>query len=270
MFKRYFLVCICFVMVFAFTSPSLVAAETTTSTGGYVIYEVKPGDSLWKIAKLYGKSITQLKDINGLKTTDLIPGQALIIPGSKYICLPGESLWEIAQRHNISVSRLAKANGLKSDSRLKPKQRLTIPSVERYTVDSLGYIVPKSKESDQWLVKKYKPLVSHMGVFESHPDYSANLSPLAAEASSWACRVQNIRPVLVITNLTEKGFDHNLAGKVLGNKELRQKLINNIYWMAKKYQFKGVNIDFEGLKVQERNMFNQFIMELSQKILRRG
>ncbi|MDA3130038.1 hypothetical protein ACFPTR_13720 [Aliibacillus thermotolerans] len=41
-------------------------------------------------------------------------------------------------------------------------------------------MVPKNKESDQSLLRNYRPLVSQIGVFEYHPDWNGNLSSLQA------------------------------------------------------------------------------------------
>ena len=50
----------------------------------YFVYTVKKGDSLWAIAKKYlgtGWAYTEIKELNGLKTNAIYPGQKLNIPG---------------------------------------------------------------------------------------------------------------------------------------------------------------------------------------------
>lgn len=46
---------------------------------GPVYYEVKPGDSLWKIAKAYNTTIEAIKAANGLTSDVIQPGQRLIV-----------------------------------------------------------------------------------------------------------------------------------------------------------------------------------------------
>jgi LysM repeat protein len=51
--------------------------------GADITYKVRPGDNLYAIAKKYKVKVSQLKGINGLKTTRLRVGQELIIKRDK-------------------------------------------------------------------------------------------------------------------------------------------------------------------------------------------
>lgn len=45
-------------------------------------YEVQNGDSLWKIARRHGTTIDDIRDVNGLRSSTIRPGQVLSLPGS--------------------------------------------------------------------------------------------------------------------------------------------------------------------------------------------
>lgn len=45
-------------------------------------YTVRPGDSLWSIARKYGVTVTELKQANGLRSSTIQPGQTLVIPNA--------------------------------------------------------------------------------------------------------------------------------------------------------------------------------------------
>jgi LysM repeat protein len=131
------------------------APATATRT-----YAIKKGDSLWKIAKLEGLSVSELARANNLTKTSILKiGQKLTIPprksetptvatasvapistdtagmtvpsadvsGANYTVKSGDSLWKIARHQNVTVAAIKQANNLTSDS-LKIGQRLRIPT----------------------------------------------------------------------------------------------------------------------------------------------
>ncbi len=104
----------------------------TAQSGGYVEYTVRPGDSLWLIARQYGTTPEAIKSLNGL-TSDLIDvGQVLRIPtaqsggAAEYTVRPGDTLWVIARRFGTTVEAIKNLNGLTSDL-LSIGQVLRIP-----------------------------------------------------------------------------------------------------------------------------------------------
>ena len=54
--------------------------EALPSFPSITLYFVKPGDSLWKIAKRFYVTVDSIKEINELKEDVIYPGQELIIP----------------------------------------------------------------------------------------------------------------------------------------------------------------------------------------------
>ena len=108
-----------------------------------VVYIVKKGDYLGRIAKEYGVKLFELREWNKLKNTDLSVGDKLIIYVKKnpeiskqeektvineYIVQPGDTLWGIAQKHEgISVWEIKSLNKLESDT-LKPGTKIILPT----------------------------------------------------------------------------------------------------------------------------------------------
>lgn len=113
-----------------------IPSTSTGVTNG--TYQVKAGDSLYKIATAYGTSVEKLKASNNLTKDIIYPGQQLIIPGqqttptqptptqpntgqpgetnSSYKVQAGDSLWKISQKFGLSVNQLKSLNNLTSDT----------------------------------------------------------------------------------------------------------------------------------------------------------
>lgn len=81
------------------------------------VHTVQKGDTLWKIAKMYGVDFEELKAANPqLTNPDLImPGMKILIPGAAderpfHVVKAGDTMWKIARMHGISVDQLIAEN----------------------------------------------------------------------------------------------------------------------------------------------------------------
>ncbi len=59
------------------------AAVAASEAGATDVYEVKPGDTLGRIAKAHGTGVTEIKSLNGLKTDRINVGQKLKLPAAR-------------------------------------------------------------------------------------------------------------------------------------------------------------------------------------------
>ncbi|WP_088041070.1 glycosyl hydrolase family 18 protein [Bacillus sp. EAC] len=235
-------------------------------TEALIVYEVKPGDSLNNISKQYKLNVKNFATINGLDKNDkLVIGQSMIIPGSTYIVRDGETLWDIAFRHSLNINTLKSKNNMKSDVVL-PGQKLVIPTSPKTKIWTGSYLIPKDKKSNQWMIDHYKKSLRSVFIFEYHPNSKGEIIKVKDNESHELAWKKNILPYATLTNMSAKGFDPELVHQLLSNKSLRAKLINNIYSLLDKNDYKGVSIDFESLNPEDRDNLNLFIKQLSGKL----
>ncbi|MBW7930676.1 MAG: LysM peptidoglycan-binding domain-containing protein, partial [Gammaproteobacteria bacterium] len=124
----------------------LAAIPASQRFGGQLrdqAYKVQRGDTLSRIARRHGTTVSQLARLNGLKPDARIRvGQSLALPGGAapatagrsvaaaagtYKVVRGDTLGSIAGRHGLSVRQLATANGLQPDNHIRIGQSLRIP-----------------------------------------------------------------------------------------------------------------------------------------------
>ena len=96
--------------------PDYIPPETTPT----IIYTVKSGDSLYKIANRYNTSVSVLQSLNNLTSNNLSIGQQLKIPASStsssntYAVKSGDNLYSIARKFNTTVDAIKRKNNLKT------------------------------------------------------------------------------------------------------------------------------------------------------------
>jgi membrane-bound lytic murein transglycosylase D len=119
-----------------------------------VYYRARKGDTLVKVARRYGITVTELRELNNFKSSSLRPGQELVLRGTpsamamassvmsvdeaptksrtgksngkSHTVRSGETLWSIAQRYEVDPTVLAALNGIRHDS-IRAGQKLKIP-----------------------------------------------------------------------------------------------------------------------------------------------
>ena len=116
-----------------------------TTTGGW--YRVRQGDTLEKIARRNGTTISRLCQLNGISQNKVLhPGDRLKVSGSAakqqasagstakaasdsaptYTVRSGDTLYSIARRNGTTVKRLCQLNGISEKSKLRVGQKLKL------------------------------------------------------------------------------------------------------------------------------------------------
>lgn len=106
------------------------------------VYEVKKGDTLATVAKLFNVSKNTIMWANDLKSQKINPGDTLVIlpmTGIKHIVKDGDTLASVAKKYKADENDIAKFNGVSSDTDLALGETLLIPDGE------ITFAAPKPK-----------------------------------------------------------------------------------------------------------------------------
>ncbi|PLR82422.1 sporulation protein [Bacillus canaveralius] len=231
------------------------------------IHTVQAGESLFAISRRYDISLDQLRIVNGLNETNIVPGQSLLIPLYTYTVQPGDTFMTIARKSFVPLDQLRNANPEIDPDALQPGMRIRIPDISYYYASTLSYYVLRNPELDRALINDFAPYASYLCLFEYHfannGDIANDLNDLAAIETTWSRRVT---PLATITNLSPGGFNPELAHQVLNNPSSRTNLVNNIFNLVSRKGYGGVNIDFERIRAEDRDLFTGFLRQLRDRL----
>jgi membrane-bound lytic murein transglycosylase D len=118
----------------------LPPAGRATTPASARSHTVKPGDTLWGVARRYGVTVPSLAAENGMTSqSQLVAGTRLKIPGAggagaptaessrmTYKVRRGDTLSQIAERFNVSVQQLKAWNQIRQSSSLKAGQKIVV------------------------------------------------------------------------------------------------------------------------------------------------
>ncbi|WP_010275028.1 M14 family metallopeptidase [Paenibacillus senegalensis] len=128
-------------------------------------YVVQRGDTLYRIGRRYGISVSALLAANPQlgDGSYLVPGQVITIPDrpvNRYVIQPGDTFYYIARRFNVSIQDLLAANPNVVPQSLQIGQTIVIPAGNRMTiVDPLGPYGFAEMQEDLALLRERYPFL---------------------------------------------------------------------------------------------------------------
>lgn len=239
-----------------------------------IIYTVRSGDSLFKIAQRYGVNLNELYAANGLTGNEPLPiGTSLVIPTANRSTRVqrGDSLYSIATKNGITVPQILQYNSnLKPPYTIYPGDYIVLPpEAPLRTISVNGYCYPNISDETLQLTLPYLTYISIFS-YDIRPDGS--LKGLTNDDRIIrAAREQNVAPLMTVTNLNaDQSFDSDLSFRFLRNDVAQQNFIDGIPDYLKQKGYMGLNLDFEYVYAENREDYNVFMQNLGDRLRAEG
>ena len=181
-----------------------------------------------------------------------------------HIIEQGDTLYSLGKKYNVDYKQIALDNGLLLNDTLVIGQALVIINNTNKqklgTIEVNGYTFASINNN---LLESILPYLTYISIFSYHILPNGALKTINDQEIINKAIKQNVTPLMVITNISEKGkFDSELSHLILNNFSLQDTLINNILTSLKIKNYKGVNVDFEYVLPEDKIPYNNFLIKL--------
>ena len=183
-----------------------------------------------------------------------------------YIVKSGDNIDSIASRFGVPADRVIYVNQLEYPYRLVVGQALLITIetiISGRNIISNGFAYPFISP---WVLGQTLPFLDELSVF-SYGFTTEGELVLPALPTEWMINdalSEGTKPVLTLTPFGPDGqFNNYLIHRVLSDTTARNRLIRNLYETVLNQGYQGVNIDFEFILAEDRDLFTEFVRDVT-------
>lgn len=235
------------------------------------IHVVQEGETLSSIAEQYGVTPERLIIDNELPNPDnLVVGQSMIvrIPIEEHMVVEGDTLEGIAAQYNVSVEEILRNNPwAAAQDFLEPGQTLLITYEKEPPVDTaliIGYAYPFINRQ---VHEKTLPFLTYQSLFTYGFTPQGDLVAIDDEELIAIGYEAGVPPIMVLAPMSsEMNFDTQIAHDMFVNPEGQTRLIDNIVITMQEKGYIGVDIDFEYIQPEDKELFINFISNVKNRL----
>lgn len=186
-----------------------------------------------------------------------------------YVVKENDSIDKIAEEFQVDVNQLVYDNQLIYPYALAIGQALFINDTQLSTTikyNSNGFAYPFIS---RWVLEQTLPFLTELSIFSyGFTEEGYIIDPvLDVEWMIELAEEYGTASILTLTPLGEDGkFNNNLIHVVLNNEEARKRLIDELISTMINMRYKGVNVDFEYILAEDRDIFTQFVREVTHAV----
>lgn len=236
-----------------------------------IIHVVQQGQTLNTIAQQYGVIPERLIIDNELPNPEnLVVGQSLIvrIPTLEHTVVQGDTLTSIAESYNVTVDQLLRNNPwAAAQETLNPGQTLVIAFEEDPKLGNAlfnGYAYPFINRD---VHRKTLPFLTYQSLFTYGFSPSGDLVPISDEALIATGYEFGVPPIMMLAPMTaQMEFNSQIAHDMFVNAEGQNRLIENIIANMQEKGYVGLDIDFEFVLPEDKDLFISFIANVKSRL----
>ena len=231
------------------------------------IYVVRPGDTLYSVARSFGVSPALLAGMNGADIrSQLVVGQTLVVryPSLVHTAAPGDTLYSVARRYGLDMRTLWRNNfSLGGREFLRAGEELVIGYADDERLGAAyanGYAYPFIGGA---LLDSTLPYLTYLTPFTYGITADGSLLPLDDGALLTAAGQRGAAALLHLSSLTENGgFSSERALALLESPEMQEGLIRELEALLRQKGYSGLDVDFEFIPARARTLYADFIHRL--------
>ena len=237
------------------------------------IYTVKAGDDLTLLSRRFGIPVSRIVADNALRyPNNLVVGQHLIIMSDsmRHVIEEGQTLFSLSQEFGIPLDELLEANPNVNPIALQIGEVVNIPlpdNTPRRPAVINGYAYPYITES---VLNCSLPFLTFLSPFS----YSiTSEGGIVAPSDDWLierARNSSVMPLMVVTNISEGSFSTEALSQVLASPYARENLISSILAELSAKGYHGVTLDMEYISPSDKDAYNAFLREFSERLHNSG
>ncbi len=253
------------------TVQNIAEDNNLSANENFFIYNVKYGDSLYKIARKYETTVKKIKTSNNLQSNMIYVGQKLKISVNKtiitYQIKPGDTLYKIAHKYDTTVNKIKSYNNLQSNM-IYAGRKLYIPLISTFSTvkgqininNKTGSLKTQEKKSQR--ENNVLSLYNNFDFDYKNSEIIVKYKPLTtAQTQNKLEESNNLVSINSLTTETGKIINYKISSKKSVKKIVEQyQQLDNVAWAEPNYIYYPTSIPAD--KYYNYNQWNYINLNL--------
>lgn len=237
------------------------------------IYTVQPGDTLTLLSQRFDIPVMRIAADNGLSSPyHLTVGQSLVIMSDimRYQIEEGQTMYSIAREFEIPLNTLLEANPDVNPIALQIGDEILIPQQRELSLRPAvinGYAYPTITD---YALNCALPSLTFLSPFSYSISPNGEIFAPNDDAMIEKARNAGVMPLMTVTNIYEGTFSTEVMSEILADGAARENMISNILTELEAKNYYGLNLDIEYISPDDRESYNSFLREISERLHNAG